>query len=105
MLPTNRFASTERKMDKVALEPNVTPALRKINERNKAFWDRRIALEAELLGDPETTHYVLENLRAQEFRDSFLRDVQNGAATASSALEKTSADLAKASSELQRIHD
>ncbi len=92
-------------MDEAALEPNVNPALRKINERNRAFWDRRNAIEAKLLSDPETAHYVIENLRAQEFRDALLREVQGGAATTSSALEKTSADLAKASSELQRIHD
>ena len=92
-------------MDEAALEPNVNPALRKINERNRAFWDRSNAIEAKLLSDPETAHYVLENLRAMELRDALLREVQGGAATTSSALEKASADLAKASSELQTIRD
>ena len=92
-------------MDEVALEPNVNPSLWKINARNRAFWDRRNAIEAKLLSDAETAHYVIENLRAQEFQDALLREVQGGAATASSALKTTSTDLAKASSELQRIHD
>src|SRR4051812_32504038 len=112
MLRMKRFASTEGKMDEAALEPNINPALRKINERNRAFWDRRNAVDAKLLSNPEIALYVIENLRTAEFRDALLREIQRDAATASSVLEeasaelgKASADLAKASSELQRIYD
>lgn len=83
--------------------PGVNPKLRELNERNRAFWDRRHAVEAELLSNPETACYVVENLRAAQFQDSLLREVQGGAAIAASELAKTSADLAKASSELRKI--
>jgi len=70
---------------------NVNPKLHALNEANKAFWDRRNAVEAKLLSDPETAHYVIDGLRAEEFRDARLRQV-----------EAAVHDLHK---ELMKVHD
>ena len=54
-------------------DPVINPMLRTINERNRAFWDERLAVEAKLLADPETARYLAENLEAEALRFSYER--------------------------------
>lgn len=66
----------------------INPMLRKMNERNRAFWDARHALEAKLLADPDTARYLAENLEAEAARFFYARRLESARAENDQKLSK-----------------
>ena len=79
-------------------------SIRELNERGREFWDRRTATESKLLDNPETAHYVLENLQAEAHRHAYDMRVRRDLGAAASQLNVASAELQRVSTDLNKIH-